>query len=286
MCLDRVQKYIALNRALLSSGLILLLSILPAACASPQKPPRPVIWSVSEESRASIRDVQLAPAGFKLQPVVSLPAKGAGEGAGRGAAIGAIAPMAVGAQGDAYTLALGIVLAPFTAVIGTGVGAANALPAEEVEKAEQMVNTAFSAVDLPERLALALQERVEDDTGRSVVATIPGPADGMDLSDYAADAVIEVRVMKVALEGPWSINPAIKFVLDARVRLIHLSNSQILWDRRLSYEGPELTLTEWSLNEASPLRKQFALGTTALAERIIDELFLLHVPRSMDKGPT
>ena len=237
-CLNRMKKQMALQRSLPSNGAILLLSILLAACVMPPPPPPPVVWSVSEDSRASIDDVLLAPAKFKLQPVVSVPAKGAIEGAGRGAAIGAVAPALVGAQGNPSTFVLGIMLTPFAAVIGTGIGAAGALPAEEVEKAEQVVKTAFSEIDLHERLASALRQRVEADTGRPVVATTPGPTGGEDLPDYAAaagaDAVIEVRVVKVALEGPWSINPPVKVVLDARARLIHLSGGQLLWDRSLS----------------------------------------------------
>ena len=76
-CLNRMKKQMALKRSLPSNGAILLLSILLAACVMPPPPPPPVVWSVSEDSRASIDGVLLAPAKFKLQPVVSVPAKGA-----------------------------------------------------------------------------------------------------------------------------------------------------------------------------------------------------------------
>ena len=100
----------------------------------------------TEDQRAGFGTVGLTSVRFTPEISFRLPAKGSVEGAQRGAALGAAVPIAVGLQVAPipYVFLAGVVLAPVGAVFGTVVGATEALPAEQVEKAEAVLKGALS----------------------------------------------------------------------------------------------------------------------------------------------
>lgn len=241
----------------------------------------------TEDQRAGFGTVGLTSVRFTPEISFRLPAKGSGEGAQRGAVLGAAVPIAVGLRGVPipHTLAVGIVLAPVGAVFGTVVGATEALPAEEVEKAEAVLKGALSPRHIETAMADAMREFMRREAKLPVVFVkgLEGRADGGGASLGAGtrswvDTFFELKVTMVGLIGPWTINPPLSFTMRMATRLIRVADGSELHAQELTYLGPAMVFTAWAANEAEAFKKALDPAVRALAEKAVEEVFLLYLP--------
>lgn len=96
------------------------------------------------------------------------------------------------------------------------------------------------------------------------------------LSGKGLDTIIEVSVLNIALEGEWSINPPLTFLMTVRTKLIKVADGAVLYEHTLQYRGDKRKFTDWAINNAQPFREEFERAYQSLAEKIVEELFLLY----------
>ncbi len=238
----------------------------------------------TEDQRAGFGTVGLTSVRFTPEISFRLPAKGSAEGAQRGAVLGAAAPISVGAYIPSAAL-VGLILAPVGLVVGTVVGATEALPAEEVEKAEAVLKGALSPRHIETAMADAMREFMRREARLPVVFVkgLEGRADSGGASLGAGtrrwvDTMVELKVTMVGLIGPWSINPPLSFTMRMATRLIRVADGTELHAQELTYLGPAMVFTAWAANEAEAFRKALAPAVRALAEKAVEEVFLLYLP--------
>ena len=240
----------------------------------------------SEDQRAGFGAVGLTSARFTPEISFMLPAKGSGEGAQRGAAFGAAAPIAVGAgMYHPYAIAAGLVLSPVGMVFGTVYGAAEALPAEEVEKAEAALKDALSSQDIQTAMREAVWEFMRRETKIPVLLIKEqGPLAENDVPAYSAgtdrrvDTVLELTVSMLGLIGRWTIDPPLSFTMRIGTRLVRVADGTELHTQELTYLGPSLVFTAWAANDAEAFRSALDPAFRALAEKAVEEVFLLYMP--------
>ena len=252
-------------------------------------PPRP-----TEAERANFGRLIVVTSDIIPEPVMAIPAKGADAGAGRGAAFWTFGSVGGGISTlNPLGFALGIVLAPVAAIVGAGAGAAQALPEEQVEQAEAMLNTAFMSSDVQNRMRNAITRRLEAET-LVITTTLPrlGSATGEAdryygaASDQGVESVLEVAVKVWGLYGLWYINPPLTFVMTLDARLISASDKAELHGLMLTYHGSALRFDEWAADNAARLEQQLELALEELAEKVVDEFFLLYMPDLADEAVT
>ncbi len=241
----------------------------------------------SEDQRAGFGAVGLTSARFTPEISFRLPAKGAAEGAQRGAALGAAVPIYVGAHIPPAAL-VGLVLAPVGAVFGAMTGATEALPAEQVEKAEAVLKDALSPLHIQTAMADATRDfmRREANIPVVVVKAREGLAenDGAAFSagtDRRVDTVLELKISMLGLIGPWTIDPPLSFTMRIATRLVRVADGTELHTQELTYIGPAMLFTAWAANEAETFRKALDPAVRALAEKAVEEVFLLYMPDVM-----
>ena len=268
----------------------ILLAVMTGCAQTPYVLPSPP----SEDLRASFGTVGLASARFTPEISFMLPAKGAAEGAQRGAALGAAVPIAVGAATyNPYGVMAGIVLSPVGLVYGTVYGAAEALPAEEVEKAEAALKDAFS----PQHIETAMREAVWEFMRRETKIPVllikgQGPLAEKDVPAYSpaysagtdrrVDTILELKVSMLGLVGPWTIDPPLSFTMRIATRLVRVADGTELHTQELTYLGPSLVFTAWAANDAEAFRSALDPAFRALAEKAVEEVFLLYMPDVTD----
>ncbi len=246
------------------------------------KPPTEV-----EEIRSNIGTVGVALASYLPQSEVIRPARGWWGGAKRGFVSGAVTPIVVGAVSPVPggTL-LGVLVAPFTAAAGFVNGAAKALPAEEVDEIEAAINEATArlrAMNLRSSFVATVEKLGNERTGLKFVY-LPGigPKTRDEVVDYDQleipdiDAVLELRVERSGLFGRYSIDPPSSAFIELRSRLIRLSNNEVLYEEILSCESEEQKFAEWGANEGQLFIDAFASCVPRLAEKVVDDFFLVY----------
>lgn len=262
----------------LSLALMVVVAITHSGCGTGDKlrrlylPPPP-----SEDMRSHLGRVRLSEGGMQTAVLFTAPAKGAGAGMARGAGLGALYPIAGGALGGGSGVVLGILLAPVGALVGAVVGAASAEPAAKVEEKETAFRVAMEELKVPETFRRCVTDRLPERT------STPG---GRVSSDEPASTILEVVVEQVGLDG-WGleINPSLSFVLTERTRLIRASDGTELYGHWLTYRGQPRPLNDWVSQNAARLREEAARACRELAERLVDEVFLVYLPSDERRYP-
>jgi len=197
------------------------------------------------------------------------------------------------ALGGGYGGVAGILLSPVGAVVGSVVGAFTADPAAIVVQREETARQILTNRALQEALRdrLAAAGRVQTGGKFVVLADDRGPAARDTQVGYAALAqegigtVLEVRVDNVHLEGG-GIDPPLALRMTARTRIVRTAGDLELYASSLTYSGGEQhTLEEWVARDGELLRRELERADAILAEKIVDEVFLLVLfpARSGDK---
>jgi len=256
----------------LSLAFVAVVVITLSGCAtSPDQrrlllPPPP-----SEDLRSQLGRVRLSEGGMQTAALITAPAKGAGEGAARGAGLGAWYTIAGGSFGGPSGFIFGILLAPVGALVGAVVGAARAEPAARVEEKEAAFRVAMDGLKVPETFSRCVADRFHERT------STPG---GRVSSDEPATTILEVVVEQFGLDGSGlEINPSLSFVLTERTRLIRASNGTELYGHWLTYRGRPRPLDDWVSRNHARLREETERACHELAERLVDEVFLVYLPR-------
>ena len=129
-----------------------------------------------------------------------------------------------------------------------------------------------------------IQQRVQDQVRELMTTHAHIPQATSDES--AAATRLETAVLSIQLDGlppsaypPGSIgmiNPSVRLVVTAQARLIRTHDKKELYIARFEYWGARMTIPEWASNDAQPVRDGIDRAALALAEQIVDAVFLLN----------
>ena len=255
-------------------------SVIPKDVHGPLPPPP------SESLRSELGTVwvasSLAQPGIKF---MLFPASGLWGGAKRGAGLGAgigctilawPAALAGGSLGN-LTFWIGCGVGGILGVIPGGIyGSIAAEPADKVEAVVTTVRNTLTSSEIPQRVKDQMHELM---TTRIHVPQATG-------NENASVTRLETEVLSIQLEdlppsAYWSatgeaINPSVRLVVTAQARLVRTYDEKGLYVARFEYWGPRMTVPEWARNDAQPLRDAIDRAALALAEQIVDAVFLLH----------
>jgi hypothetical protein len=267
-----------------SDGLIIAILLVATAghtgCATPTTSvPRLLPPPPGEIVRSSLTSVALAPARFSPKfDVVDGPAKGARQGAARGALLGAVYTLGGGAFGGPIGLVASVFLAPVGAVGGGIVGGMTAESAAKVEERVAAVARRLSARHVQEDLVnrVAAIGREETSSTFSLLAPAGQRTDYRALVVDGVQAVLEISVVELLLRGrTGEIDPSLSLAMAAKTRLVRTDDGAEIYANSLTYSGGQgRTLAEW-LEEAELLDDELDRACTIVAEKIVDEVFLL-----------
>lgn len=252
----------------------------------------------SEEARKQLGAIGLVGARFPPETNFRTPAKGSIAGAARGAAEG----FAVGAGSTAVSgvyagaaappplglIILGALIALGGAigmVVGGVEGALTAPPTATVQEAEAVLREALTALKVQEELQMHVLRAMQDDTSHPVVfLPTHGPAVSEEELGYQAlaaeglETILEVSVSKLGLAGGFGGNPSLGVFMTARARLVRTRDAITLHDATVEYRSRRRKFTEWAENDAQLFLAELKRSYRTLAEKIVEDIFLLYVP--------
>ena len=147
------------------------------------------------------------------------------------------------------------------------------------------------------RLDVALPARQEDDAGQASGHAAQEAVDG-GLGDLALvdagpsqqgkdvrydqpelrgiDTVLELNLEKGGLWALYTIDPPSSVFLEVRARLIRVSDNAVLLDDKVSCVSDERTYLEWAENDGQPLFDEMVACIPRVAEKIVDDFFLVY----------
>jgi hypothetical protein len=237
-----------------------------------------------EDVRSSLTAVGLASGRFPPTfEIVDGPAKGAREGAARGALLGAAYTIGGSVFGGPIGLVAGLFLAPAGAVGGGIVGGVTAEPAAKVEERINAVGRNLTARKIQDDLVARVAALGRQQTfGRFTLLDGPGPLIAGDLADYSALAredvrtLLEITVTEVSLRGRTTeIDPSLSLAMTVNTRLVRKDDDVEVYRNSLRYSGGRgWTLAEW-LDDPALLQAEVDRATLLVAEKIVEEVFLL-----------
>lgn len=185
----------------------------------------------------------------------------------------------------AMIFAGGVALTAAGAITGAGLGAAGGalVSALATEPASNEAAAAFRNALADSALQEALCRRVEDVARERTRLTIirgsaepammeiePGPAD----PPRAADTLLEVALQSLELKRIGDeLNSPVALVVVARGRLLR-ADRQMLYEHVATSSSKPRRIAEWAADDASPLRAALALAADALADELVDVLFV------------
>jgi hypothetical protein len=267
------------------SALLLVAAAGHLGCAQPITttsrvlPPPP-----AEAVRLGLTRVALAPGRFPPKfGLVDGPAKGAGQGAARGALLGVAYTLGGGAFGGPIGLVASVFLVPVGAVGGSIVGGVTAESATKVEERVAAASRSLTARQIQDDLVRRVAVIGREQTSRTfTLLAEQGPRTPGERADYRAlaeegvQAVLEISVVELSLRGrTGEIDPTLSLAMAVKTRLVRTDDDAEIYAHSLTYSGGNgRTLAEW-LDDADLLGVEVDRASVIVAEKIIDEVFLL-----------
>ena len=270
--------------------MIVALLILQLGCGgtSVRLPPPP-----SEQLRMHFGTVGVVSVQFAPKVKTLTPAKGWASGAARGAARteGKLMDATTGMGPDAGFICC-VVLTPFALCGGALSGAVKAPSAAEIKAAQEKLNKDVPTnIEIQEKMrAQLLQVAREESHYAFVVLEDRGPVapdeklNYRSLEGHGIDTVLEIGVLNFGLKGDWTeINPPLTFFMTLRTRLIRIADGEVVYAATLRYESlTNHAFDIWAANDGQLLKEEFSPCYSTLAEKIVEEVFLLYLPLSTE----
>lgn len=266
------------------AGVLLASAAVLAGCAGPTTTSRLLPPPPGEDIRSGLTKVALASGRFPPKfEIVDGPAKGAGQGAARGALLGAAYTIGGASLAGPIGLVASTFLVPVGAVGGSIVGGVTAESAAKVEERAAAVARSLSARKIQNDLVNRVAETGREQTSgtftvmaETSVVNLNGRAEYRSLVEDGIPTVLEISVVELSLRGRTAeIDPSLNLAMTVKTRLLRAADDTELYKSSLTYSGGRgRTLAEW-LDDAELLRVEVDRATEIVAEKIVDEVFLV-----------
>lgn len=184
--------------------------------------------------------------------------------------------------GQPLGFAIGIALVPVVALGGAIYGAVVAESAEAVAEAEAALQKALAEAKIQEALPDRVYLVARDQTRNPVILLgESGPTartEGLrhpPSAEAAPDTFLEVSVTALRFVGN-GINPPLALMMNVETRLVPAEDRGTHYEAALEYRSRTRKFTEWAADNAQPFREELERAIHSLAERIVEEAFLLY----------
>jgi len=175
------------------------------------------------------------------------------------------------------------VILTVTSTITSGIaGGLTAVPKKTAEETEREIQKTIGDVNLADDLASNI---VKDASRRpdierypmTYIGIAPSPIEVMmpQWNKQGIDTLVEVQVTDAGFRGGQGTKPSIRFYLNARIRLLATQTNREIFTRDFQFLSREHLITDWFANRSQELMSSFTQAMQDLAERIIDELFIV-----------
>jgi hypothetical protein len=241
-----------------------------------------------ERIRSNIGRVGVTISSYPVERDIQKPAKGITGGAARGFVVGASTPVVIGAvapvPGGTF---IGLLIAPFTAVVGGVYGATKGVPPEVIEEAQAALDQAIDRLKKMNLRQTFIKEVVALGAKRTGLEFVKlpesGPKDPNEVVRYDQmkfqdiDSVLELRIEEAGLMGPYTFNPPSKAFIKILVQLSRAEDNEILIDETLFCVSEiERKYLDWAKNEGQFFVDEFVACIPETAEKIVDDFFLVY----------
>jgi hypothetical protein len=265
--------------------LVAMLLFLANSCATTSPP--------TAETRAQLGRVGVLALASSPKGDFHTFAKGRGVGVAKGGALGGgegllygLAAASRGAASDPYAGAAillgGLIFMLVGATVGVVAGAVKAVPAETAESIERQIDKTLDTMNLSVNLAAAVCDArmSRPDLKNCSIANLGSvkPGDALPFCEYARDdisTIVQIEVTDAGFQGGTGKRPSIAFYMQARVRIMNTAAGDTLYTRDFRYLSEERMFREWVGDDAKQLAGGFRDAQKDLADRILDELFLV-----------
>ena len=206
------------------------------------------------------------------------PGAAAAQGALGGFFAGAAAPG--GSGGGDFAGAAQVLVWAVTIPVGTVVGAVSGwgegVPKEEIDKAQGALRVAAQET----AISSVLRERLIAEGVRKTQYAFSEGEEAQEGSQQRSagkfDTVLELRLLNLGLIGPADANPDLAVFVKARLRLVRVADGAELYTYTWVQSSGCHKFTDWGADDAKLFREQLKQIADAMAESIIEELFLVH----------
>lgn len=257
---------------------LIAFALLVAGCETPA-----LVAPPSDELRAEIKVLGLTAPDERRLDRPEEPVKGTGDatltGAGQGAAVAFVPAAAACEAGDGYScvtfIVLGAVVAPVTAVIGAGLGAARSHSAEEVESSQ----AAFADILAKARPNAALAKRFSELAGEKVgmrivplsceVGEIRCRAERAGLPRYA----LRLEYLGFAFRSSGQIEPDLRVSATVAGSIFDPDSGKTAYERQWGHESGERPYFDLAKDGGAALEEMIAASHEAVARTVLRDLF-------------
>lgn len=211
-------------------------------------------------------------------------AQGRGEGVARGAAEGAtqglLEALAQGARsggGGPYAVAATSIAALLLTIVGgvTGgaIGAYQAVPADVARDIQEQVDRVLRDLNLAQRLAdqIILDSMDRPDLAQHMLLHLDSRTEGRN----DVDSIVTIEVTESGFQGGRSANPEVSLYAIARITVSRSADGSLRYQRDFRYDSAPRPYRTWFEDGSRLLADAFQRAVVNLAERILDELFLI-----------
>lgn len=269
--------------------ILLLISLLVFSCATVPKKEQATIYPQNDEFRKNLGTIGIVSARFEprvefLKPMTKGTAAGVGAGSGALVALGGgcyAGALSANPFGVVAGAALGVGLMPVGAAIGGIVGAVKGESSKKIKATEDALNNYIATLKLQEmmqeRFLLAARDRTQYPF---IVVKGQGPKTLDDEVRYdsslskAIDTILEISTRKHGLWPTTGVfNPSFSFFMTASIRVIRITDNEVLYTRTFRYESGHRKFADWGVNDAQPYIEEVDRSCSNLAMEIVEELF-------------
>jgi hypothetical protein len=161
-----------------------------------------------------------------------------------------------------------IVIIPLCMVIGGVYGAASAPSAESVDRGRKELHAALDRLRPGERVRDLVISEAQRNAAGEVVPMAAG---------RGVDTLLEVSGPHLSLEGPAGINPDLTLVAELRWRVVRARDRALLHAGTFHFQDAPREFLEWTDREAAAFSDSLTRASSLFAEKIVEEVFLLHL---------
>lgn len=249
---------------------------------------------LSEEERASLGTIGIVSADFVPEPKLFTYARGRVRGAAKGMTFETdtggppiIFPSGHGSggmvsPGASAGAAAAVLLVPVVILIGSEIyRAATAIPAEEIKEIEMNFKKALIELRMQESLKIRFFQTAREQSAFNLVLVEGvGPKTSEETLNYGnlkgegIDTIVELSVLSIGFEGKGGKDPLLSLLLDARTRVLSVSDGAVFYENMLEYRSVKRKFTEWISDEGKLFSEELDKGYGTLSEKIVEELFL------------
>ena len=174
-----------------------------------------------------------------------------------------------------------VVTTTHTVVYGVA-GGLEAVPGKTAAQIEEQLDASIGGVNLTNDLAIeihnvsASRPDLSAYTIKHLSPSAPGTTPAYDdFSKQGFDTIVEVQIIEAGFRGGSGAKPSVRFYLNVHIRLLSTNNQKELYTRDFQFLSRELPFPEWFSDGSKELISVFKHAVMTLAERIVDELFLV-----------